>query len=305
MKDSFGKENASKFKAAFNGLGSKNVTMERSMPFDEVVRLASLDLSDQPLLQNSLDIFLYSLFSAALPIDSMKSMAAEGTLRPVLPHQRRILRRFELRTRKSFAKCIESLDVKGFSDNLSIIGQLAGLSSTLSPATAADAWISAARKCDIPADLIAASIQVETDMAKKLTGKKQYEQWRIDETRLTVANRISDERLHWYVMRCYAEDSMTMAESFGPQIPFLRGEAFRSFVPPPDAALDKKLPVKSVRPRAPHSWGRYFSSIARKTWRNNSNATSEPTPTSTRILPPPSPHLSLTARCSHSCSSAK
>lgn len=255
MKDSFGKENASKFKAAFNGLGSKNVTMERSMPFEEVVRLASLDLSDQPLLQNSLDIFLYSLFSAALPIDSMKSMAAEGTLRPMLPHQRRILRRFELRTRKSFTKCIESLDVKGFSDNLSIIGQLAGLSSTLSPATAADAWISAARKCDIPADLIAASIQVETDMAKKLTGKKQYEQWRIDETRLTVANRISDERLHWYVMRCYAEDSMTMAESFGPQIPFLRGEAFRSFVPPPDAALDKKLPGKKRKTTRPTFMG--------------------------------------------------
>lgn len=82
MKDSFGKENASKFKAAFNGLGSKNVTMERSMPFEEVVRLASLDLSDQPLLQNSLDIFLYSLFSAALPIDSMKSMAAKVRCAP-------------------------------------------------------------------------------------------------------------------------------------------------------------------------------------------------------------------------------
>lgn len=227
MKEAFGMERRQQFKEVFSGLGSKNESPAQSLSPDDLHNLLDTDLSGKPLLEKTRDLLLFSLFGAGTDLFSIGTEDSS-----LLPHQQKIAEAFPGKYGIGFREYISSINRESYTENLAVLALATGISGLLTPESSARLWTDIARCCGLATDLMASSLAIRTAFSQIVNIRNHHTPEEIYQAKLKVANRISDERHHWYVMRCFTATPDEISSRIKSEDSPLAKERIDTFVPP-------------------------------------------------------------------------
>lgn len=229
LKEEYGKDNSDRFRSTFKNLGSYNNAKTSTLSFNELVAIKNLNLEQKSALWKARAVFMYCVYGAAISFESLQAKCSDNESVNILPQQKRIITEFEKRYATGFFEFVSHLDANQYSKLIAGVGTLANTASTLAPDSVTEAWISAAHKYGLSADLIAQSVATENDYTRAIKTTQKFDEQEISQAIKAVANQISDETPHWYVMKCHGRGAAETELHILQKASFLQDESFKTF----------------------------------------------------------------------------
>ncbi|MDE5940966.1 MAG: phage integrase SAM-like domain-containing protein, partial [Muribaculaceae bacterium] len=203
MKEAFGPELKTQFKAAFKNVGSRNNATTNCITCRDIRKLTGHSLNGFPVLDKTRSLFIYCLISGGIDFTTLQSMCGTNSLHPEIPHQEFIISEFQTRHNRPFSAFVAKLTAENYRHNLMQLGHTCGLSQPLHPGSALDGWIAVAREIGLSPEEIAsvvhdaAEIAAHSGVHADITHEKRLK------TLEQTADSIIDIKTRWHVMRCH------------------------------------------------------------------------------------------------------
>ena len=234
LKPEFGAENRAKLKSAFEGHDSHCIVATKTATFEDV--LAIYGYSGASMFRQVRDIFMFAFYGGGMTLDEVKSSVDGKKL--LLPQQNEIVRKFSLRYPVDFLTCVRRITENEYNEKLGVIASELRLSHNITSTSAADCWIDVARRVEIPVNVIALAVRQKTGFLEIVDATVASER-EINDALMTVACRIYDPSVNWYVMRCFDETLDVVGERLKTDVALLDGDDIETFVAPVGSAKIK------------------------------------------------------------------
>lgn len=232
MKDVYGPQLKSEFRTAFKDVDSKNQAPTNTISLEDIHRLRDHNLDEVTYLKKVRLLFLYSLISGGIDLNEIRHLSAASPLSRIIPQQDYLLRKFESDNNMTMENFLTEITDEKYSQALSHISALIGLSNPLRSQSVVEGWVVSAVKAHISYDTIISIIPADSPFCENQSSRRQLTQGERRRALRVAANEVIDLKTRWYVMKCY-EDEPEEVEKTLNNFPAATDEpGFGTFIPP-------------------------------------------------------------------------